>query len=151
MQIGAVIDVDTFNSSLLTQVLWWAKFFNHSLGANIGNDGHINSSWVSQLMLDVSKVARKEGNFVLAEKILVEYLKSEDGLLTLDAGTGMNRKVILEEVVQSLIDTTVTGKEPNLSISMVWNVQNARALTEVAKVLYRYVGEFHSSTISPVC
>jgi hypothetical protein len=84
-------------------------------------------------MLEVSRVARKEGNFMLGQKLLIDYLKSEDGLLC----AGTKNKLSLEEVAQSLFDTAVKGKESAVPISMVWNVQTAKALTEVAKVLYR--------------
>jgi hypothetical protein len=84
-------------------------------------------------MLEVSRVSRKEGNLMLAQKLLIDYLKLEDGLLC----AGTNNKLLLEDMAQSLIDTSVKGKESALPISMMWNVQTVKALTEVAKVLYR--------------
>jgi len=94
---------------------------------------HCRSSWVNKLMLQVSKVSRKEGNLMLAQKLLIDYLKVEDGLLC----GGTKNKLLLEEVAQSFINTAVKGKEPDMSISTGWSIEKAKALTEVAKVLDR--------------
>lgn len=126
-------DVDTLSSSLLTQILWWGKYFNNAGGNMLGGDLHCHSSWINQLMLEVSRVARKEGNLMLAQKLLLDYLKSQDGLLSV----GPKNKLSLEEVAQSFVDTAVRGVKPAVPISMVWHVQNAKAFTEVAKALYR--------------
>lgn len=124
--------VDTLSSSLLTQVLWWGKYFNQAGGNMLGGGLPFHSLWVNQLMLEVSRVSRKEGNLLLSQKLLIDYLKSEDGLLCV----GTNTKLLLEEVAQSLVNMAVKGEEPLVPISMVWSAQNAKALTEVAKVLY---------------
>lgn len=126
-------DIGTLSSSVLTQVLWWAKYFNQAGGNILGDDMHCRSSWVNKLMLQVSKVSRKEGNLMLAQKLLIDYLKVEDGLLC----GGTKNKLLLEEVAQSFINTAVKGKEPDMSISTGWSIEKAKALTEVAKVLYR--------------
>jgi hypothetical protein len=84
-------------------------------------------------MLEVSRVSRKEGNLMLAQKLLIDYLKSQDGLLCV----GTKNKLSLEEVAQSLVDTAVRGVKSAVPISMVWCVRSAKAFTEVAKVLYR--------------
>jgi hypothetical protein len=124
--------VDTLSSSLLTQVLWWGKYFNQAGGNVLGGSLHCHSLWLNQLMLEVSRVARKEGNLMLAQKLLIDYLTSEDGLLCV----GTKTKLLLEEVAQSLVSMAVKGEEPLVPISMVWSAQNAKALSEVAKVLY---------------
>lgn len=124
--------VDTLSSSLLTQVLWWGKYFILAGGNMLGGGLPCHSLWVNQLMLEVSRVSRKEGNLLLSQKLLIDYLKSEDGLLCV----GTNTKLLLEEVAQSLVNMAVKGEDPLVPISMVWSAQNAKALTEVAKVLY---------------
>lgn len=125
--------VDTLSSSLLTQVLWWVKYFDKAGSKNMGGDLQCCSSWVNQLVLEVSRVSRKEGNLMLAQKLLIDYLKLEDGFLCV----GTNNKLLLEDIAQCLVDTSVKGKESALPLSMIWGVQTAKALTEVAKVLYR--------------
>ncbi|PNF25695.1 hypothetical protein B7P43_G16149, partial [Cryptotermes secundus] len=137
-------DVDSLSSSLLTQVLWWGKYFNHAGGNVIGGDLHCHSSWINQLMLEVSRVSRKEGNLMLAQKLLIDYLKSQNGLLCV----GAKNKLSLEEVAQSFVDTTVKRVKPAVPISMVWHVQNAKAFTEMAKALYSL--EKHDSAMQ-VC
>jgi len=124
--------VDTLSSSLLTQVLWWAKYFNLAGCNMLGGGLPCHYLWLNQLLLEVSRVARKEGNLLLSQKLLIDYLKSEDGLLCV----GTNTKLLLEEVAQSLVNMAVKGEEPLVPISMVWSAQNAKALTEVAKILY---------------
>jgi hypothetical protein len=126
-------DVGSLSSSLLTQVLWWAKYFSRAGGNMLGSDLHCHSSWIHQLMLEASRLSRKEGNLLLAQKLLIDYLKSQDGLLCV----GTKNKLSLEEVAQSLVDTAIKGVKPAVPISMLWCVQNAKAFTEVGKVLYR--------------
>lgn len=99
----------------------------------LGGGLYCHSSWINHLMLEVSRVSRKEGNLMMAQKLLIDYLKSQDGLLCV----GAKNKLSLEEVAQSLVDTSVKGVKPAMPISMVWHVQNAKAFTEVAKALYR--------------
>jgi hypothetical protein len=126
-------DVDTLSTSLLTQVLWWVKYFDQACSNSLGGDLQCHSFWVNQLMLEVSRVSRKEGNLMLAQKLLIDYLNLEDGLLC----GGTNNKLLLEDMVQKLTETSVRGKESVLPLSMMWGVRTSKALTEVAKVLYR--------------
>ncbi|GLH00101.1 Serine/threonine-protein kinase ATR [Gryllus bimaculatus] len=118
-------------TSVLTNILWWATYFDQMSGKRFHNQ-------VNGLCLEVSRIARKEGNYKLANKLLLRFLSSGGGF---GMDSSAFKQISLQQVVESLIDSS-------MSFGEAWDISIARAYIEVAKLLYS--SNCHNSAVQ-VC
>lgn len=108
--------INYINSNILTQVLWWSKYFDQSCDNS--------STEVDSLRLHVIRTARKEGNFNLAKREMVKYFKSEQDLIQLNNSTA---PCTFADITNSMLNGPVHIK---------WTKNNMRAFREFSKLLY---------------
>ncbi|KAL6442065.1 hypothetical protein ACFW04_002410 [Cataglyphis niger] len=108
--------INHINSNVLTQVLWWSKYFDQS------SDN--NSTEVDSLRLHVIRTARKEGNFNLAKREIVKYFKLEQNLIQLKNSTAART---FADITNSMLNGPVHVK---------WTKNSMRAFREFSKLLY---------------
>lgn len=108
--------INHINSNVLTQVLWWSKYFDQS------SDN--NSTEVDSLRLHVIRTARKEGNFNLAKREIVKYFKLEQDLIQLKNSTAT---CTFADITNSMLNGPVHVK---------WTKNSMRAFREFSKLLY---------------
>ncbi|KYM96819.1 Serine/threonine-protein kinase SMG1 [Cyphomyrmex costatus] len=107
--------VNNINSNILTQVLWWSEYLDQACDSG--------STEVDSLRLHVVRTARKEGNFNLAKREMVKYLKSEQDLIRLENPTACTF-------------TEITSGMLNGPVHVKWTKSSMRAFRELSKLLY---------------
>ncbi|KAG5339618.1 SMG1 kinase, partial [Acromyrmex charruanus] len=114
-ELYKVDKVSNINSNILTQVLWWSEYLDQACDSG--------STEVDSLRLHVVRTARKEGNFNLAKREMVKYLKSEQDLIRLENPTACT----FTEITNGLL---------NGPIHVKWTKSSMRAFRELSKLLY---------------
>ncbi|KYQ50767.1 Serine/threonine-protein kinase SMG1 [Trachymyrmex zeteki] len=114
-ELYKVDKVNNINSNILTQVLWWSEYLDQACDSG--------STEVDSLRLHVVRMARKEGNFNLAKREMVKYLKSEQDLIRLENPTACTF-------------TEITSGMLNGPIHVKWTKSSMRAFRELSKLLY---------------
>ncbi|KAL6259418.1 hypothetical protein P5V15_009339 [Pogonomyrmex californicus] len=107
--------INNINSNILTQVLWWSEYLDQACNST--------STEVDSLRLHIIRTARKEGNFNLAKREMVKYLKSERDLIQLKNPTVCT----FTEITNSMLNGLVHVK---------WTKNSMRAFKELSKLLY---------------
>ncbi|XP_011689275.1 PREDICTED: serine/threonine-protein kinase SMG1 [Wasmannia auropunctata] len=115
-ELYKVDKVNNINSSILTQVLWWSEY--------LGQTCDSGSTEVDSLRLHVIRTARKEGNFNLAKREMVKYLKSEQDLIRLKNSTACT----FTEITSSMLNDG--------PVHVKWTKSSMRAFRELSKLLY---------------
>lgn len=107
--------INNINSNILTQVLWWSEYLDQACDNS--------STEVDNLRLHVIRTARKEGNFNLAKREMVKYLKSEQDLIRLK-----------NPIACTFIE--ITSDMLNGPVDVKWIKSSMRAFRELSKLLY---------------
>ncbi|KAL0113113.1 hypothetical protein PUN28_012373 [Cardiocondyla obscurior] len=107
--------INDINSNVLTQFLWWSEYLNQTCDSG--------STEVDSLRLHVVRTARKEGNFNLAKREMVKYLKSEQNLIRLRNPSACT----FTEITSGILDGPIDVK---------WAKSSMRAFRELSKLLY---------------
>ncbi|KYN40743.1 Serine/threonine-protein kinase SMG1 [Trachymyrmex septentrionalis] len=114
-ELYKVDKVSNINSNILTQILWWSEYLDQACDSG--------STEVDSLRLHVVRTARKEGNFNLAKREMVKYLKSEQNLIRLENPTACTF-------------TEITSGMLNGPVHVKWTKSSMRAFRELSKLLY---------------
>ena len=114
------IDRATYNPDCKTlcEILWWSDYYVRMANSASTEDR------VASLRLDMIKAARKAGNFKLAGREIVTYLKRNQDAL---AGIVLPENFTLSDVKSMIIANPVRAK---------WTTNNMRAFREISKLLY---------------
>ncbi|XP_047110312.1 serine/threonine-protein kinase SMG1 [Schistocerca piceifrons] len=109
------------NSWALCRALWWAHTLEQ-LDVNDGTnpDDTGNFEVLNQMRLTAARVARKEGNLALAQRLLIEHAAHRWQILTNHDSGGL-----LEIACRVAADS-----------DLPWDAEKARACSEIAKLLY---------------
>ncbi|XP_034180761.2 serine/threonine-protein kinase Smg1 isoform X1 [Osmia lignaria lignaria] len=121
--------VDHMDSSVLTRTLWWSEYFGRVRKKD--SKPSLNSNDVADLRLHIVRTARKEGNFELAKRELLNYLKSERELCWFEENKGSERNYRV-----NLDFDQVTGDILKDVMHVKWSKNNIRAFREYSKLLY---------------
>ncbi|OAD60741.1 Serine/threonine-protein kinase SMG1 [Eufriesea mexicana] len=118
--------LDHMDSNVLTRTLWWSDYFgrarkNNSLEIRLDNDE------VADLRLHIVRTARKEGNFELAKRELLNYLRSERELCRFDGGERNYINPDFDQATDDVLKNVMHVK---------WSKNNIRAFREFSKLLY---------------
>nr|XP_018895690.1 PREDICTED: serine/threonine-protein kinase SMG1-like [Bemisia tabaci] len=115
-------------SSLLSEILWWTQVLVKIEGAE---NSKITDTYVSNLRQEICRKARKEGNFMLAKRQLINQL---DHVLetNISPSLKMDKKLEssnLEQVANEFLKLTAES-ESN------WSLPKLKAMTELSKLAY---------------
>ncbi|KZC05708.1 Serine/threonine-protein kinase SMG1 [Dufourea novaeangliae] len=119
--------LERMDSSVLTQILWWSEYFGK---AREKDNGSCTLNEVADLRLHIVRTARKEGNFELAKRELVNYLRSEREICRIE--DSQNRGVVRVD----LDFDRVTDDALRNVMRVKWSKNNMRAFREYSKLLY---------------
>ncbi|CAK9817618.1 Serine/threonine-protein kinase SMG1 [Anthophora quadrimaculata] len=121
--------VDYMNSSVLSRTLWWSEYFGRARKNN-SSEARFDNNEVADLRLHIVRTARKEGNFELAKRELLNYLRTERGLCQLDEYKVGDRNYVdidFDQVTENVLKNVMHVK---------WSKNNIRAFREFSKLLY---------------
>ncbi|KOC68709.1 Serine/threonine-protein kinase SMG1 [Habropoda laboriosa] len=121
--------VDHMNSSVLSRTLWWSEYFGRARKNN-SSETRFDNNEVVDLRLHIVRTARKEGNFELAKRELLNYLRTERELCRLDECKGGERDYVdidFDQVTEDVLKNVTHVK---------WSKNNIRAFREFSKLLY---------------
>ncbi|KOX79166.1 Serine/threonine-protein kinase SMG1 [Melipona quadrifasciata] len=118
--------LDHMDSSVLTRTLWWSEYFGRARKNN--NPGtRLDNSDVADLRLHIVRIARKEGNFELAKRELLNYLRSERELCQFEGGERNYINPDFDQATDDVLKNVMHVK---------WSKNNIRAFREFSKLLY---------------
>ncbi|XP_076649018.1 serine/threonine-protein kinase Smg1 isoform X2 [Halictus rubicundus] len=131
--------LERMDSRILTRILWWSEYFEKMENDTGNGDGRQTArrnngengvlSDVADLRLHIVRTARKEGNFELAKRELVNYLRSEQEVYRIEG-----KKRGFERV--DLDFDRVTADALRNVMRVKWSKNNMRAFREYSKLLY---------------
>lgn len=118
--------LDHMDSNILTRILWWSDYFGRTKKNN-SLEMRLDNNEVADLRLHIVRIARKEGNFELAKRELLNYLRSERELCQFE---GIERNYInsdFDQITDDILKNVMHVK---------WSKNNIRAFREFSKLLY---------------
>lgn len=118
--------LDHMDSNILTRILWWSDYFGKTKKNN-SLEMRLDNNEVADLRLHIVRIARKEGNFELAKRELLNYLRSERELCQFE---GIERNYInsdFDQITDDILKNVMHVK---------WSKNNIRAFREFSKLLY---------------
>ncbi|XP_031845911.1 serine/threonine-protein kinase Smg1 isoform X3 [Nomia melanderi] len=115
------------DSRVLTRILWWSEYFEKAREKE--NAKNSRASEVADLRLHIVRTARKEGNFELAKRELINYLRSEQEICRIEEKRRGGEHVDLK------LDR-ITAETLRNVMRVKWSKNNMRAFREYSKLLY---------------
>ncbi|XP_043258587.1 serine/threonine-protein kinase SMG1 isoform X3 [Colletes gigas] len=128
--------IDRMDSNVLTRILWWSEYFGSAREKDSSkgrpSSGNTLSSEVADLRLHIVRTARKEGNFKLSKRELLNYLRSEREICRIEE---VKRGEERFERVDLDFDRVTDDVLKNV-MRVKWSKNNMRAFRECSKLLY---------------